>query len=291
MHEQLAITRAGGRAYLFRVIPVVVKRQAALWMRFRVSSALDLLSMAAQASIFFFVGQAVGGEAAWSAGYAGFLAVGLVMNTLLQASLSGPYQSIAGTYWDARLESFLLSPCPIRVVIFADVAWSYAWSVVNAVVLGVIGYWFGARLAASPAEIAGAVLVAILASVAVLGFGYMSAAMFMLINAKGFNDPIAWSVGLLQGLVAGAYFSVSELPGPLHAVALLLPQTYAIDAVRRLLNVTADAPLVTLGTLSAVQSDILILTAAAIILLALGIGAFSLGMAKAQRDGGLSRWV
>lgn len=291
MDNQLAITQAAGRAYLLRVIPVVVRRQAALWLRFRISLALDILSMAAQASIFFFVGQALGGGDAWSAGYAGFLAVGLVMNTLLQASLSGPYGSIAGTYWDARLESFLLSPCPVRVVMLADVLWAYVSALVNAAFLGLIGYWFGARVTASPSELAGAVLVVVLASVAVLGFGSMSAAMFMLINAKGFNDPIAWAVGLLQGLVAGAYFPVSELPSPLRAVAHVLPQTYAIAAVRRLLNVSTDPPLLRLGTLSAVQSDLLILTLAAIILLALGMGSFSLGMAKAQRDGGLSRWV
>ncbi len=103
--------------------------------------------------------------------------------------------------------------------------------------------------------------------------------------------PTSWASGLLQGLVAGAYFPVSELPRPLRAVAQLLPQTYAIDAVRRPLNVTTGTPLLTLGSLSVVQSDILILTASAIILLAPGISAFSLGMAKAQRDGGLSRWV
>jgi len=115
--------------------------------------------------------------------------------------------------------------------------------------------------------------------------------MFMLINAKGNNDPIAWSVGLLQGLVAGAYFPVSELPGPLYGIALFLPQTYAIDAVRRLLNVSTDAPLVTFGSLSAVQTDLLILAVSAIALLTCGIATFSLGVAKAQRDGGLSRWV
>jgi len=56
--------------------------------------------------------------------------------------------------------------------------------------VGAVGRWFGARLTASPADIAGEVIVVILASAAVLGIGYASAAIFMLIHTKGFNDPV-----------------------------------------------------------------------------------------------------
>jgi len=55
---------------------------------------------------------------------------------------------------------------------------------VNALIVGAVGRWFGARLTASPADIAGEVIVVILASAAVLGIGYASAAIFMLIHTK-----------------------------------------------------------------------------------------------------------
>jgi hypothetical protein len=51
-----------------------------------------------------------GSRRGWQAECAAFLAVGLVVNAVLDASLSGPYQSLAMNYWYQRLESSLLSP-------------------------------------------------------------------------------------------------------------------------------------------------------------------------------------
>lgn len=290
--SHLEIGPTGNAAYLTSVFPVVLRRQAAIWMRFRVSTVMDLMTMAAQASVFFFIGRAAGQGEGWTANYAGFLVVGMIMNAILESSLTGPYSSIAQAYWEARLESYLLSPCPIGLLVLADVAWSYTRAAINAVLIGIIGYSFGARLDVSVVDLGTAVLVTIVAAIAVLGFGFLSAAMFMLLNAKGFNDPVAWLIGVLQGLVAGAYFPISELPGPLRTVAMALPQTYAIDAVRRLLGV-ADGreALIEAPGLSPLQWDVVILAVSAVVIGATGLWVFTLGMRKAQRDGGLSRWV
>jgi hypothetical protein len=101
---------------------------------------------------------------------------------------------------------------------------------------------------------------------------------------------ILWLAGVLQGLVAGAYFPPSELPGPLYAVARSLPQTYPIDAVRRLLLHDEPAALARVGTLSRLASDVLIVAAMTMVTLVLGAIAFRLGIRKLQRDGGPSRW-
>ena len=112
------------------------------------------------------------------------------------------------------------------------------------------------------------------------------------INAKGWNDPISWIVGILQGLVTGVYFPITLLPGWLHALAMLLPQTYALDAARRLLLPATQAQaLLRLGGLPALQSDLIALACAALILPALGAALFAAGLAKARNDGGLSRWT
>lgn len=278
-----------GWPYLVNVIPVLMRRQAQLWLQFRVSSAMDILTMLAQASVFFFVGRAIGGEG-WSAATAGFLAVGIVANTFLQEALSGPYRSIANAYWSVRLESLLLSPCPLIVNVIGDVLWILVNAMLSGVFLAGIGAAFGARLSASPGELVLALGALVLGTVAVLGIGFISASMFMLINAKGFNDPISWLVGVLQGLVAGAYFPPSELPGPLYAIARCLPQTYTIDAIRRLVLHDETPRLVQIGTLSPVAADLLIVTGMTGMTLILGLISFRFGLQKARRDGGLSRW-
>jgi hypothetical protein len=87
----------GGVTYILRVLPVLLARNARLWLRFRVSMIMDVLGAAAQASVFFFLGTtlAANGQQAWQTNYTAFLAVGIVFNTIMAASLSGPYQSLS----------------------------------------------------------------------------------------------------------------------------------------------------------------------------------------------------
>jgi lipooligosaccharide transport system permease protein len=290
--RRLEETPVAGPSYLWTIFPALLSRNARVWVYFRVSLVMDLINMAAQASIFFFVGRALGGGETWTDNYAAFLAVGLVFNTLLEASLTGPSTSLGENYWMARLETVLLSPCPVPALLVADSLWFYVRALINAAILGTVGWWFGARLDAGPGDALLAVAALLLAAVAVLGFGLISAAMFMLINAKGFNDPVGWLVMVLQGLVTGAYFPVDQLPPVLQAMARCLPQAYAIDAARRLLLPdTETAPLVTVGVLSPLASDFLLLALFLTILPPLGWLTFRTGLRKAQRDGGLSRWA
>lgn len=290
--RQLEQTPVAGFAYLIRIFPALMGRNAAMWIHFRVSLVMDLLNMAAQASVFFFVGRALGsGDQQWTDNYAAFLAVGLVFNTLLEASLKGPFDSLSQNFWSAKLETVLVSPCPIWSLLVADSLWFYVRAVINALILSAVGWQFGARLDTTPRELATTLLALLVAAVAVLGFGLMSASMFNLINAKGFNDPVGWLIGVLQGLVTGAYFPIDELPAVLQVMAKCLPQTYAIDVARRLLlPETNTAPLVTFGSWSPVQSDMAMLGVFVVTLPLLGAWLFRVGMRKAQLDGGLSRW-
>ncbi|HEU0165532.1 MAG TPA: hypothetical protein VFQ54_10855, partial [Thermomicrobiales bacterium] len=168
------IAPPAGRAYLLGVLPVLLRRQAKLWLQFRISSAMDILTMLAQASVFFFVGKAIGGDT-WTDANAGFLAVGIVANTLLEAAVAGPYRSIANAYWSARLESMLLSPCPLILQIVADVLWILINAAISALFLAIIGASFGARLHVSIPDILLALLVVATALVSVLGIGFVSA--------------------------------------------------------------------------------------------------------------------
>jgi Uma2 family endonuclease len=79
------------------------------------------------------------------------------------------------------------------------------------------------RLQSNPLAGRLVVLALALAALAVLGFGFLSAATFTLLNAKGWNGPISWIVGILQGLVTGVYFPITLLAGRLHAPAWLRP--------------------------------------------------------------------
>lgn len=301
----------GDLRYAARVLPVLLGRNARRWLQFRVSVAMSLISGAANASVFFFVGTilAGAGQAAagtpgavgrdgWLAEYAGFLAVGTVMSAILGASLTGPYRSLSTDYWTGRLEAVLLSPTPLGLALLGDVVWQYVLALQNAAMLVAVGWLFGAQLQATPAGAGLALLALVLAAVGVLGYGLVSASMFMLINAKGWSDPIGWVVGLLAGLATGVYFPITLLPGPLQMAAQALPHTYAIDAARRLLLPTNAADTLptlplhhALPALSPVQTDLIALAVGAVALPLLGGALFAAGVTKARTDGGLSRWT
>ena len=96
----------------------------------------------------------------------------------------------------------------------------------------------------------------------------------------------------MQGLVTGAYFPIDALPQWLQVMAKALPQTYAIDAARRLLlESPGTAPLATIGGLTPLATDFAILAGFAVTLPAIGAWVFAVGLRKAQADGGLSRWA
>jgi ABC-2 type transport system permease protein len=281
-------------AYQARVLPLLIARNARRWLSFRVSVVMDLLASIVQAVTFYILGSLVvaPGQNSWQGQYVTFLAVGMVFNTLLEASLRGPYQGLSWDYWYGRLETILLSPCPMVLEMLAHVGWAYVRALVNALLFGLLGLAFGAQFAASPSNLLLAFLALALANLGVLGFGFASAAMFMLINAKGNNDPISWLIGVLQGLVTGVYFPTTLLPAPLAAAALLLPQTYAIDVAHRLLAPNAETPRLPLhGALPPVTVDLLALLFLAMALPIVGGLVFRIGLSKARRDGGLSRWT
>ena len=133
-----------------------------MWVRFRVSMVMDLLTMVAQASLFFFVGQALGsGGQSSTSNYAAFLTVGLVFSAFLDASSNAPYQSLAGNYWSARLESVLASPCPVWTVVLADSAVGLRAGGDQRRDAGNRGLGVGARISATPGEL-GLALVALM---------------------------------------------------------------------------------------------------------------------------------
>ena len=187
-----------------------------------------------------------------------------------------------------------MSPPSVGLVVMSDVFWGYIRTCFDVTCYLLLGWAFGMQIGGN-VNYGMAVVVLLLSILSVLGFGLMSGAMFMLINAKGWNDPIKWTISTLQGLVCGVYFPISVLPGWLQKVSLCLPQTYAIDAARRVMLTQAaireTVPIHSLLPTSPLIADVLVLVIFTVILIPLGWLIFKLGLVKARRDGGLSRWT
>src|SRR5438128_1912272 len=79
-------------------------------------------------------------------------------------------------------------------------------------------------------ELGSAVLA--LTLLALSGIGLASAGI-ILVTKQG--DPVTWFVGITSGFLGGVVFPIEVLPAPIHRVALLLPTTHALAALRQAL--------------------------------------------------------
>jgi ABC-2 type transport system permease protein len=282
---------------VLRVVYYQILRNAKIFLYFKVHAGLQLLQVLAQLLIFLFVGGLIGAErfeAMAGGNYASFLVIGMIVLQLLDKSLIGPFTSLSSAYWSSRLESLMLSPHSLWVIIASDTGWYYLMTTINAVVILGVGTAFGAELGA-PTSWAVFVLFLLLGAASVFGLGLASASTFSLLNAKGKEEPISWAVHLLQGLVSGLYFPFELLPGGLKLLGLGLPHTYAIDAARRLFmpGFTAGGtlPVHRWLALEPLAVDGLCLAIATVVFLPLGVVLFDRGLRKSREVGSLSRWT
>jgi ABC-type multidrug transport system permease subunit len=279
-----------------RLLRLHMERNARIYSYFKVVAVLGLLQSLAQALLFLYFGRLVASSASQAVGgnYASFLITGMIAIQCLDKCLIAPFVSLSGAYWSARLEALLMSPYSLWFFILADTLWYNALTLVNSAVILIVGLYFGARfgLFGSPIIL---IFSMVLAATAVLGLGLISASLFSLINAKGQDEPISWTVHLVQGVVCGLYFPFTVLPKGFQIVGLLLPHTYAIDTARRVLiahfNSSATLPVHLWCGGNPIVVNMVELLVQACIYVPLGIYSFNCGLKKAQRVGSLSRWT
>jgi ABC-2 type transport system permease protein len=133
------------------------------------------------------------------------------------------------------------------------------------------GYWRQANPVA-------ALLVFVPACLTFAALGLVSAA-FVLMFKKG--DPVIAAYAALNGLVGGAIFPISVLPGWLQPLTGFLPLTHALSGIR--LALQGAQPVAVLQ-----QIGLLTITAAA--LLPAAFAFFGVALARAKREGSIVQY-
>ncbi len=267
-----------------QTIGVYLGRRTRLWIRFKVSFIFSFIAMFVTIAIFYFINVFVG-EVPEYENYFTFVLIGLAINQYMQTTLSIYLRTMHSMYWSNWLELILTSPMRLKTFFSGVMTWTYLYATMNVAFYFIIGIFvFGAEFT-FPATSWIVIPILILLIISLSGIGLISASMFMLVNAKGDIEPIGWGIATLSGLVAGVYFPPKYLPAPVQLISKILPQTYAIDAIRRVLlnGEGLSSP--------SIQLTIVYLIVFSIILLPLGMFMFNLGIRKAEKDGTLARWM
>ena len=129
------------------------------------------------------------------------------------------------------------------------------------------------------ANYASAVVVLILSIISFSGLGIIAAS-FIIVLKRG--DPVTWIISSISSLLGGVYYPINVLPEGLQWLAMLLPITYSLDAMRLAL-LQGD-------TISDLLPQILALSAFCVVLVPAGIVAFRFAVRQAKIDGSLTQY-
>jgi ABC-2 type transport system permease protein len=162
--------------------------------------------------------------------YFTFAAIGVAVTGILQASLSGFGISLQRAQGRGQFETLLVEPVQWVYLPFAMNLWRAGLGFINGLLILTVAGLLGAayNFEGVPPFLV-LVLLGMLASMAV---GIMAAS--VMVVAKR-SQPILTLYGLASSLLAGAVFSVDQLPGLLRPLSWVIPQTYVINGARYVL--------------------------------------------------------
>lgn len=201
---------------------------------YRLQFVLDLASIPLALGLFFFLSRlvdsnALPADADLRQGYFSYAAVGLVVFRMVQTALSSFSSKLRNEQISGTFEALLTSPVSPTVVVLGIASFDLLRAVAGGFVTLLIALLLGLQLELSAGTLVGLVLglPALLATFAAVGvFVAAFAAVFKQVNAL---------LGLITAglaLLAGVYFPIEVLPGPLRAVADVLPFTWGVDVMR-----------------------------------------------------------
>lgn len=259
------------------------------WTFFLPSFAITLAQMFTAAAIFYLMGELVAQAAAsdvqaYDMSYGTFIVTGVMVNLLLEATLSAYHQAWLSGYWATQFDTYLQHPGGVSAYLTGSVLFSYLQVVVRTVIYVIVGVVLF-NVPVDVPNLPTITVILLLGVFSLTGLGLLGASTFSLLNARSWGqNPVEWLLGFAVALLAGVYFPATVLPSWLQGLSYWIPQTHAIHAAR--LALTGQVGL----TSSAVTGDLVFLLGFGCVTLPLGVLAFVAGVRKVQRDGTLSRW-
>jgi ABC-2 type transport system permease protein len=266
-----------------RVAGAVLKRDFLEEWSYKLSFALRFLSIFFLVTMFYFLSRLIGHSlnpylSPYGADYFSFVLVGLGFSQYFDVGLSTFSQNLREAQTTGTLEAVLVSPSRISLIIISSCLWSFLLASLQ--VLCYLGLGTGLFQAGLGGFSLPALAVLILLTFICFSSLGIIAAGFIMVYKRG--DPVVWVFSTLSALLSGIYYPVAVLPGWLKQAAYWLPNTYALEAVRKVLLQGA--------TLGAVKEELSILALFCAVLMPLSLLTFHLAVHRAKVDGSLTHY-
>lgn len=212
---------------------------------------------------------------AYGGDYFAFSLVGLAFADYLMIAVNGFANDIRRAQLEGTFESLLSAPIPSLSILLYSSIYSFVFTTIRILIYLLIGMFFF-HMQWSVQNPVLLLFVFLLTVCSFWGIGILSATFVILFKQ---TSPITWLFGPISGLVGGVMYPVDLLPGWLQWLADLLPLTWALEALRKILLNGAD--------FASVRNECCFLFIFAAFFLFLGIKTFRYGMRRAQKEGSL----
>lgn len=251
-------------------------------LSYRMNLAFSLLGLMVSIVPMYFVAQAlqtVAADSIQSEGghYFGFVLVGLGVFTLVSTAMLALPTAISGAISSGILEAMLATPARLPSLLLGLVGYEMTWSGIRAAIMLGTGAVLGARLVSSGAPVAIGALLLTLACY--FGLAMALASMILVFRTVG---PLGNAVLTASALLGGVYYSTSVIPSWIQHLSVIVPLTYSLRIIRQ--SLLAGVPL------SGVRHDLAVLSAMALLLLAVGTFLLQRGLRHARREGTLGQY-
>ena len=214
----------------------IARKELQIFGRYRLNAVNQVIQPLYQTLIpgvllgatFAIGGQAVGlAETAGTSDIVGYLFLGMLALNLASAGFWGVAFSIKQELDTGTLEPAWLTPTRRETFVIGMTLSGLIIAVIATVILVLIGIWlFGAELAP---RLAIAAPVLTIASVGVLGIGYLVGAVVLRMRDANFFVDAA---DFIFVVLSGAAFPIVVLPELVRWISYLLPTTHALDLMR-----------------------------------------------------------
>lgn len=238
---------------------------------------LSMLGTIVPLLTYYFVGELVGESPDVGDDYFTFATIGLFVSGILQAALSGFGGSLQRAQNRGTFETLLVEPVPWVLLPFAMNLWRIVYGIFSGILVFIVGWMLGANyIWGGIPELLLLMLLGILACTAI---GILSASIMVLAKR---SQPILTLYGFASSLLAGAFFSVDQLPPFLQTLSLAIPHTYVINSARAVLMEDPGTFSIPFGT------AVIALLIFNVIVFGLGLWAFARSLQYARKMGMLS---
>jgi ABC-2 type transport system permease protein len=188
------------------------------------------------AVVYYFVAQLVDSGASVAYDYYSFVIIGAVTIRVMDSGLGAFSATLETAVSEGRFEALLVEPIRWKLIPFGLAAWPIIVAVTTATLILAVSLSLGFHITA--AGIPAALLITALAIAASHSLGVLAAAV-KLLSKRG--NPLIMLYTMAVTVLSGVLFPVQSLPVVIRALSYLLPTTYAVQAIRRVLLPEGDS--------------------------------------------------